>query len=209
MRRTLGIAALGAALALPAAARADGDPASDVLLLQESFLPYSPKVPKPVADGLGATLKQSRAAGYPLKVAIIATPQDLGSVPQYFGKPQPYASFLEREIAFDKPEPLLVVMPAGYGTAALGPEAGKALDGLPPPQPTGDALGRSAIDASLRLAKAAGHPVPPPKLPKSSSSSGGGTSPAIVFGVPVLLLALGGAPAALRSRQSGREEAKT
>src|SRR3954466_4045299 len=168
MGRTLVIAPPIAAPAPPPPPRAGGGPAGDALRPPGSFLPYSPKVPKPVADGLGATLKQSRAAGYPLKVAIIATPQDLGSVPQYFGKPQPYASFLEREIAFNKPEPLLVVMPAGYGTAALGPEAGKALDGLPSPQPTGDALGRSAIDASLRLAKAAGHPVPPPKLPKSS-----------------------------------------
>src|SRR3954465_10533953 len=140
MRRAFLTAILLAALALPAAARADGDPASDVLLLQDSFLPYAPTVPKPVADGLSATLKQARAAGYPLKVAIVATDRDLGSGPQFFGKPQPYASFLEREIAFNKPEPLLVVMPAGYGTAALGPEPGKALDRLPPPQPHGDAL---------------------------------------------------------------------
>ena len=45
MRRALLTAVLIAALAIPAAARADGDPASDVLLLQDAYLPYSPAVP--------------------------------------------------------------------------------------------------------------------------------------------------------------------
>src|SRR4051794_29905479 len=208
MRRTLVIALL-LALTVPAApARADGDPASDVLLLQDVFSPYAPKVPKPVLDGLTATLKRSRQAGYPLKVAIIGSKNDLGSVPQFFGRPQPYASFLEREIAFNKPEPLLTVMPAGYGTAVAGPQAASAIEGLKPPSSaSGDALGRAAIDATVALAKANGHPIPAPKLPKAADSGGGGTSPAIIFGVPVLLLALGGALAAIRSR-SGHDRDK-
>src|SRR4051812_43228004 len=123
MRRAL-VTAVLLALTLPAApARADGDPASDVLLLQDVFTPYQPEVPKPVVNGLSATLKKARAAGYPLKVAVIASKNDLGSVPQFFGRPQPYATFLEREIAFNKPEPLLTVMPAGYGVAVAGPNA--------------------------------------------------------------------------------------
>ena len=53
MRRTLVIALL-LALTVPAApARADGDPASDVLLLQDVFSPYAPKVPKPRRVRLG------------------------------------------------------------------------------------------------------------------------------------------------------------
>src|SRR3954453_886554 len=109
MRRVLVIGLLLAGFVLPAAARADGDPASDVLLLQDAYLPYSPEVPKPVADALTRTLKQLRAKGYPLKVAVIATKQDLGAVPQFFGRPQPYAEFLESEIKFNKAKPLLVV----------------------------------------------------------------------------------------------------
>src|SRR3954447_15532884 len=96
--------------ALPAAALADGDPASDVLLGQDAYLPYRPKVPPAVSDGLTATLKKARAAGYPLKVAVIASENDLGSVPDYFARPQEYAQFLQTEISFNKPEPLLVVM---------------------------------------------------------------------------------------------------
>jgi hypothetical protein len=207
MRRALTAIVLLAALALPSAARADGDPASDVLLLQDAYLPYSPAVPKPVADALNRMLKQTRAKGFQLRVAVIATRNDLGSVPQFFGRPQPYATFLESEIKFNKAKPLLVVMPDGYGVAELKPNAAAAIADVPKPAAdTGDALGRAAIDAVVKLAAANGTPVPKPKLPPPSGKAGGGggTSPAIIFGVPVLLLALGGALAAVRARQADR-----
>src|SRR4051812_5149371 len=206
MRRALATAVLLAALAVPPAAQADGDPASDVLLLQDAYTPYQPAIPKPVSDALNATLKQLRKSGYPLKVAIIATTTDLGAVPQFMGKPQPYASFLESEIAFNKPKALLVVMQNGYGTAAIKPNIAGALTKVPKPKSnSADDLGRAAIDGVVAIGQAAGHPVPKPALPASSSSGGGGgMSPAIIFGVPVLLLALGGLLAALRTRQANR-----
>ena len=204
MRRAFLLAAVLSCLAAPAAARANGDPASDVLLLQEAFYPYAPKVPKPVQEGLNETLKRGKAAGFPLKVAIIATKDDLGAVPHLFGKPQQYADLLESEIAFNKPKPLLTVMPGGYGSKALPPKAKAALAGVEPPKSNkGDDMGRAAIDATLKMAAATGNPLPRPKLPEAD---GGGTSPAIVFGVPVALLALGGALAALRSRQQRTTE---
>jgi hypothetical protein len=208
VRRALAIALTLALLAAPPAALADGDPASDVLLVQDYYSPYQPKLPKPVADALTVTLKKARAAGYPLKVAIIATKNDLGAVPQFYNRPQPYAQFLEREIAFNQKKPLLIVMPNGYGSAEAGPKAAATLQGLKPPANAtdADALGRAAIDATVALAKANGHPVTAPKI-SGGDSSGGGTSPAIVFGVPVALLALGGVLAAVRARQSpGRRE---
>jgi hypothetical protein len=202
MRRPIALAAACALLALlPApAALADGDPASDVLLAQDSYLPYQPKVPSNVSAGLDEVLKKSRAAGYPLKVAIIATENDLGTVPNFFAKPQEYAEFLQSEIGFGKPEPLLIVMPSGYGSADAGDGAAAALAKVDKPESdSGDALGRAAIDASRALAKANGHEIAAPKLPGGGDD--GGTSPAIVFGVPVLLLAIGGGLAALRARQ--------
>jgi len=207
VRRALAIALTLALLVAPTAARADGDPASDVLLVQDVYSPYQPKVPKPVSDALTETLRKARVAGYPLKVAIIATRNDLGAVPQYFNRPAPYAQFLEREIAFNEKKPLLIVMPNGYGSAEAGAEAATALNGLTPAgTEDGDKLGRAAIDATLALAKANGHAVAAPRIGESGSS-GGGTSPAIVFGVPVVLLALGGALAAIRARQTpGRRE---
>ena len=197
---------VGLALLVPAQARADGDPASDVLLLQDVYLPYAPGVPAPLAKTITDLLKTTRKAGFPLKVAIIADPKDLGAVPQYFGKPQEYAPFLQSEIAFNSKKPLLIVMPTGYGAAALPKGSESGLEGLDPPKSAaGEDLGRSAVTAIVKLSAAAGHPVPTPKLPKASDTgSGSGTSPLIVIGVPVALLALGGLLAALRRRQEAQ-----
>ena len=192
----------------PAQAEADGDPASDVLLLQDVYLPYAPGIPKPLATTITDLLKTTRKAGFPLKVAIIADPKDLGAVPQFFGKPQEYAPFLQSEIAFNSKKPLLVVMPAGYGAAALPKGSEKGLEGLDPPASAdGTALARATVKAVVKLSAAAGHPVAEPKLPVASGGSGNGTSPAIVIGVPVALLALGGLLAALRRRQDAQAEA--
>jgi hypothetical protein len=205
--RLLPVLAVAAALALaPAPARADGDPASDVLLLQDVYLPYAPGIPKPLADTITTLLKTTRKAGFPLKVAIIADPKDLGAVPQFFGKPQSYAPFLQSEIAFNSKKPLLIVMPSGYGAAALPKAAQTGLQGLEPPKSAdGTELGRAAVTAIVKLSAAAGHPVPAPKLP-GAGGGGGGTSPLIVFGVPVALLALGGVLATLRRRQDTAAE---
>jgi hypothetical protein len=204
MRRLLVTAVLLAAVAAPASAQANGDPASDVLPLQDAFLPYDPQVPKPIEEALLKLLKQAKEEGYPLRVAIIATKNDLGAVPQFFGTPQPYAQFLQSEITFNnKTRPLLIVQPAGYGTANAGPKAAEALEGLDKPDPeSGDSFGRAAIEATLKLAEANGHPLQRPNLPPPADDAGGGGTNVIVFLVPVLLLALGGGLAALRARQS-------
>jgi hypothetical protein len=206
IRRCLLLLLLAPSLALalvPRSAQADGDPASDVLLLQDVYLPYAPGVPTPLGKTVTDLLKTTRKAGFPLKVAIVAQPKDLGAVPQFFDKPQSYAPFLQSEISFNSKKPLLVVMPAGYGLAGMPTGTENALKGFAPPKSAGgEDLGRAAVAAVVKLSETAGHPVPTPKLPKAGSGGGGGsTSPAIVFGVPVALLALGGLLAALRRRQ--------
>src|SRR4051812_3964321 len=71
----LAVVALGA---VPSTALADSDPASDFLPTQDVFLPYQPPVSNAVkADLLGVT-KAAKRAGYPIKVAVIATAVDLG-----------------------------------------------------------------------------------------------------------------------------------
>jgi hypothetical protein len=204
MRRVLVTAVLLASLAAPAAACANGNPASDVLLTQDAFYPYRPEVPKPVQSGLDDTLERARKAGFPLKVAIIASQNDLGAIPQFYGSPQPYADHLETEIAFDKPKPLLVVMPTGFGVAAVSGDPQKALEDVDTPDgDSGDSLGRTAIEATRALAKAQGKPLPAPDLPPPVDE--GGTSP-IVYFIPIILLALGGGLAALRARQQSKDE---
>src|SRR5271163_1216609 len=99
----------------PAAARADGDPASDVLLGQNVFYPYTPAVSPAIQKTLDAETTAASRAKFPIKVALIASPVDLGVIPDLFGKPQKYADFLDQEISFQTKQPLLVVMSAGYG----------------------------------------------------------------------------------------------
>ena len=108
----LAVAAFGG-LTSPAA-RADGDPASDVLYFQDVFLPYA----KPSADAskqLGTTVAAANKGGFRIKVAVIRSEQDLGSVPSLFNRQDIYARFLGTELKLFYTGRLLVVMPAGYG----------------------------------------------------------------------------------------------
>ena len=100
-----------AASGAPPVALANGDPASDILPLRDSYLPFQPRVPRPVEVALDGFLAKARKAGYPVKVAVIATPNDLGVVPDLFAKPKEYATFLGREISFNGKPHLLIVMP--------------------------------------------------------------------------------------------------
>ena len=100
-------------------ARADGDPASDVLLSQDVFVPYS-GMSATVERRLFALCAAAAQAGYPLKIALIASKSDLGVVPALFNRPQAYARFLSAELGSVVREPVLVVMPAGLGLATQG-----------------------------------------------------------------------------------------
>jgi hypothetical protein len=95
-------------------ARADGDPASDVLYVQDVFVPYPPPS-KPAVAALKRSVAAAFAKRYRIKVAVIATSNDLGSVPELFGKPKAYARFLGQEISAIFVGPLLIAMPAGFG----------------------------------------------------------------------------------------------
>jgi hypothetical protein len=105
--------ALAAAALVPAAV-ADGDPASDYLLQQDTFTPYPPP-PAAAVAALDAAVAAVWAHGDRLKVAVVATPQDLGAVPSLFGRPADYARFLGTELEFVYRGPLLIAMPDGYG----------------------------------------------------------------------------------------------
>jgi hypothetical protein len=113
--RLLRIVAVPAlALALVGVARGDGDPASDVLWSQNVYFPYPPpSVNARVA--LKRSVSAVYARNYRIKIAVIATASDLGSVPELFNKPGEYAHFLGTEIGLFYVGPLLVVMPTGFG----------------------------------------------------------------------------------------------
>jgi hypothetical protein len=184
------------------AALADGDPASDVLLGQDVFYPYSPPVSKPVAAKLEAATAAARKQGFPIKVALIAAPVDLGVVPDLFGQPQKYADFLVQEISFQSKQHLIVVMPAGFGVEGLNAAATAAAQSLPKPAGSGtDALANAAYTAVLAVARASGHPLA--GVSAAGSSSGGGSGPVVVVIVIVLLCAVAiGAVLAVRRRRA-------
>ena len=96
-------------------ASADGDPASDVLYAQRAFLPYDVSFPPRLQSQLRQLLTSSSKAGYPIRVAIVASGYDLGSIGQLWGKPQIYARFLGTELSLTYHGLLLVVMPSGFG----------------------------------------------------------------------------------------------
>jgi hypothetical protein len=182
-------------------ARADGDPASDVLLGQDVFLPYSSISPT-IQRRLFATVAAAKSAGYPIKIALVGAKTDLGVLPSLFGKPESYARFLSGELTGVVAEPVLVVMPAGFGLALEGnarsttPLHGIAIG------PGTDGLGTAALTATQRLAAAAGHPLPAGAA--TADSSLGASSATIrhaVIAIAVLaLIAAAGIAGALRAR---------
>ena len=143
-----------------AAARADGDPASDVLLNDDVFFPYTPPVSPSIRRALNAAAAAGCRAQFAIKVALIASPADLGALPSPFGKPQKYADYLEEEISFGGHQPLLVVMASGYGTAGLNPRAKRAVVSLDKPESgRSNDLARAATSAIVKLEAADGHAV--------------------------------------------------
>ena len=169
------------ATAAPTPALADGDPASDELIGSNVFYPYSP----PVDTGLQNTLNAEAAAAsrvhFPIKVALIDSPTDLGAIPSLFAKPQQYADFLDQEISFTGTKTLLlVVMPNGYGVQGLSRPATLAAASLAkPPGSRSDDIARAAILAVPKLAAAAGHPIGAvPGEPGPGAGGGGGAAEA-------------------------------
>ena len=172
----LALATLAIVLA-PASALADGDPASDVLIGENVYYPYSPAVSTSLQKRLNGETAAAARAHFPIKVALIPTPADLGAIPTLFDKPQEYAHFLDQEISFLNVKPLLlVVMPGGYGAQHLGSAATRAVASLNKPVGTqSNDLARAAIAAVPKLAAAAGHRV----ANVSGAATPGGTDPAL------------------------------
>lgn len=169
-----------ASMLVPAGALADGDPASDVLLGENVFYPYMPPVSAAIQAKLNAETAAAAQAHFPLKVALIGSPVDLGVIPFMFGKPQMYADFLDREISFEGKQALLVVMWNGYGVQGLDNQATAAAASLD--KPAGKAsndLASAAITAVAKLAGAAGHPIA--AVGSGSAGSGGSGAKKIIL----------------------------
>jgi hypothetical protein len=185
--RRFALLVLLACLVAAPVALADGDPASDYLLSLQTFVP--PDAGFSTADKqqltqvvtgarTGSPVPGGRPGGYTIRVAVIASNYDLGSVSVLANKPKLYAHFLSQELRFVYRGRLLVVMANGYGVARNGkpdPAEQKVVDRLPlPPASHGSTLAAATVRAVRALATNAGvriANVPVAATPTSSGST--------------------------------------
>jgi hypothetical protein len=181
--------ALAVVAAAAPRARADGDPASDVLAVQKLFLPTDANIPVRQQLQLSALVNESARKGYPLRVAIVGSQSDLGSVTALWRRPETYARFLGRELALVYHGTVLVVMPNGYGADVTAPGTRTASGKTELPLP-GQHLGSAAIVAVERFAASAGASVTAPDVRAQSVSHSADPLPWLVFGLGFAPLSL-------------------
>lgn len=197
-RRALVLAAV-AALVLGSLAtelaRADGDPASDVLLSQPAFVPADAGFSAQQASALSAFLRESAKAGFPARVAIVPEAYDLGYVTQLWAKPRTYAEFLGVELSLVFKGPLIVIMPDGFGVNWPGhatTSAYAALSGVAI-KPGSAGLLEATRSAVRRVAGVAGV-----QLGSGTNASTGSSRPTgSNAGVAILIVSLAALAAAL------------
>jgi hypothetical protein len=112
---SIALVAVAAAVVAAPIAQADGDPASDYLLGQEIFFPYDGKFSATQQTGFAQLVRAANKAGFKIRVALIASSYDMGSVTSLYLKPRTYARFLGEELSFVYKQRLLVVMRNGFG----------------------------------------------------------------------------------------------
>src|SRR3954468_20935950 len=182
-------AVVGLALVAPAAALANGDPASDILLQAKVYFPTQ-RVSVQAAKKLKAVVQSANAKGYPIRVALIKDASDLGTVPNLLNQAQKYAQFLGPEIRFVYKGDVLVVMPnrLGVTTTDQTPPPANAIEGMQVEAGgSPDGLALTAQEAVTKLAAASGHPL------EAKKKGGGGALVGILVALALLVLGIGGA----------------
>lgn len=175
MKSVMVLAFLAATLAcmVASSARADGDPASDYLITQKVFYPYDLKVAPAKQLELVSLVDEANRAGFPIRVALVWSSYDLGSVTGLWQKPQLYARFLGAELKYVYKRRLLIVMPNGFGLNHPGHSSTSehAVLSKIPIKPGQTGFVDSSVAAVRALAKASGVTLSatPSAAPSSSS----------------------------------------
>jgi cytochrome oxidase Cu insertion factor (SCO1/SenC/PrrC family) len=156
------------------AARADGDPGSDVLVYQDLFVTSSAGVSIQQQVELANLLGAAAHDGFEIRVAIIATPDDLGAITALWRKPAAYAKFLGIELSLAYKQRLLVVMPDGFGFNWPGHSTASAYQLLAkvPVRPGGNALTAATVAAVRTLAATSGVRLAAPAAASAPASGG-------------------------------------
>ena len=167
LRRTLlgvvlAVFAVCAAGVLAPAARADGDPGSDVLVYQNLFVAADANISIPQQVALGNLLTSADPPGFPIRVAVISQPADLGAItalwPQEPGRlrglPRHRAVPRLRAAAAHRDAQRIRVQLAGALRQRGLPGAGPA-----PRRPGRDRSGHCRPDRGARARPGLGHPA--------------------------------------------------
>lgn len=193
MRKLL-LLVLLACLAAAPLARADGDPASDWLLVQSAFVPPDAGISSAQAKNLTALLADAKAKGYTLHVALISSRYDMGAVTILYKKPRQYAPFLSTELRFVYKGRVLVVMPNGYAIARDGkadPAEQKVVDRLPLPAKQGGLAAAAERAVQALTAHAGIHVTASIASGRSGSSSNQDRLFIVAGGAVLIALAVG------------------
>lgn len=127
-----------------------------MLVSQSVFVPPDAGVSQAQQAQLQGLLRRAAAVGSPVRVALIASATDLGSVTALWRQPESYARYLGDELSLVYHGRVLVVMPDGiglYGATASAEGVAAAHAGF----------AGVAERAVQRLAAAAGHPLTLPR----------------------------------------------
>ncbi|HLY48251.1 MAG TPA: redoxin domain-containing protein [Solirubrobacteraceae bacterium] len=210
------VALLGAGFVAPSA-RADGDPGSDVLVYQPLFLAADAGVSTSQQVRLGQLLRGAASSRFPIRVAIIASPSDLGAITGLWRKPRAYARFLGIELSLSYTGRLLVIMPNGFGFNWPGHPAAAAYRALSSIKIGGGGAGlASAAQTAVSALAAADHltlhaaprsaarSVPAPALPAASPGGSAGSSTDTIAAIVVVALLASGAITLLARRRLRR-----
>jgi hypothetical protein len=170
MRRALLVVVLAALVAAPVA-RANGDPASDILLTQPVYFPIDATLSDSDREALLKTVDEADKRGYKIRVALIPFTSDLGTAVSLWRHPQDYSEFLGKELAFVYRNRLLIVQPSGFGFYNQGKPVAKEQRVLAkiPVGKTPAEQTRSADAAVRALAAADGVKLPVAKTKSTAS----------------------------------------
>lgn len=192
-------------VALPSNAHAHGADAAQALLGQDTSYPIG--VPLPLRRALDGMVRQARAKGYSIKVALVQDRFDVPQ-PQWLYDAQAYADALTQTLGFRTPERVLTVHPVGFGGNNLGEAPANALTELD--TDTSGQLDRLAIKAMravARLTEVAGRPVALPAVARQDPDDGGGVPVWLIVGGVVALLGGGLGLTTFLSRDQADDDA--
>ena len=190
-------------------ARADGDPASDFLVSRQVFLSSQSASLSPAQRRLVAVVASANRAGFAIRVAVISSEYELGSITALWRKPRIYARFLGLELAADDRQRLLVVMPNGFGFSWPGHSVASAYALLDKVRAAvgEDGMAEAAQTAVGQLAAAAGVTLRAPATPSSRRTTARGRGWLVGFAAASVAVAVALIGLALRRRHRRRGSA--